>query len=702
AAMQDNLQQQITANKNKADKNEQDIAQLRQDLAQYATISYVDGLIGDKSQIPAGGLVEMITGALSRIDGLENALGTKDDPVTAETVWGKLNALKAGLDAIETELGELDTQMQELSTKVDNLIQEFDALKADVADLAEKVNAIEDKFDAITGRLDALVTGVLIQGTDNPLFGNFSLPIGVKSNMLFQWYGTNEFGEEHEFPTWSTDYSVDGRYLCDFALDKVLQPEQIMIPASGYYGLGDEDNISLGKVYLTVNPTNVNFDGKSFSLETSKGEESRLPYGFNVKPSSEELYFGYTSRAAENGFYEADVMMPKTEEAIAKTKINIEEGLISSMGAALKDPSKRTAATLLKSLYDVMSGKLPAYAVRADWNYNDLEGNSVATAVLSQYDLAVATAQPLGYNFMKDMSFNHKLPTIGHIQNYLDRIKDKLENKLNVGMQIKVNGKEVAMEKLSVAEAADGSIEISAVGLTVGGAPLTATTTTTEPAEVMDAATSAICDAIVAEVYGAAATDAQRGEVYASVTAELLVLQAQLNGVLDDVTGSVERLTDGVYDKVMAHKDRINQMFDLYNRVANKISRILKYPNDYLQVAAYYSSKDNVNILSCEPESPTQFKGEGNYITLYLSSYNGELIVPAYKKYVAITEVNGSHDGIKELNEGGDLNKVLDGTRVRVAIPTGKLKAGNTYEITYQAIDYRGWTSTRRFYIKVN
>ncbi len=704
AAMQDNLQQQITANKNKADKNEQDIAQLRSDLAQYATISYVDGLIGDKSQIPAGGLVEMITGALSRIDGLENALGTENDPVTENTVYGKLNALKAGLDAIETELGQLDTAMQALSTKVDNLLTDFNTLKTDVNDLKEKVAAIEANFDAITGRLDDQVTGVLIQGTDNPIFGNFSLPIGVKSNMLFQWYGMNEQTDEWEFPTAELAYGVEDRYLCDYALLEVLKPATVTIPAPGeYYGLGDDENISLGKVYLTVNPTNVNFTGKSFALETSKGVEGRLPYGVNVKESTDELYFGYTSRAAENGFYEGEVMMPKTEEAIALTKIDIEQDLITSMSAALKDPSKRTAATLMKSLYDVMSGKLPAYAVRADWNYNDLEGNSVATAVLSQYDLAVATARPLSYNFLKGQSFGEKMPTIGHIENYINRIKEKIEGKINVNMDVTVAGAKISLVgndnfTFAAGDAAN-TVVCTISGLQIGNNEVAAfKSEEAAPEEVMAAINKAICEKII-EVQNVT-EDSKKAEVYVAVDASLLQMQKELSAALDGVTGS---LTNGVFDKVLAHKDRINQMFDLYNKVANKINRVLKYPTDYLQVAAFYATKDDVNILSCEAESPTQFKGEGNYMNLYLSSYNGELIVPAYKKYIAITAIDDDHAGIKEANDKcADLNTVLDGSRIRVQIPAGVFVAGKKYELTYQAVDYRGWVSTRRFYIQVN
>ena len=47
----------------------------------------------------------------------------------------------------------------------------------------------------------------------------------------------------------------------------------------------------------------------------------------------------------------------------------------------------------------------------------------------------------------------------------------------------------------------------------------------------------------------------------------------------------------------------------------------------------------------------------------------------------------------------GDLNKVLDGERHIVEV-TG-LEKGYTYELFYSALDYRGVTSSRKFYIEV-
>lgn len=102
----------------------------------------------------------------------------------------------------------------------------------------------------------------------------------------------------------------------------------------------------------------------------------------------------------------------------------------------------------------------------------------------------------------------------------------------------------------------------------------------------------------------------------------------------------------------------------------------------------------------------------GNAIELILTSYNAEIAVPAYKKYIVVTNVykNGDKsvnadnnteclDVLKAANGAKFFNEVLDGQQLRVTLSASK--PGYTYEIAYQALDYHGITSTRKYYIQV-
>ncbi|MDE6444373.1 MAG: hypothetical protein K2K64_08155, partial [Muribaculaceae bacterium] len=87
-------------------------------------------------------------------------------------------------------------------------------------------------------------------------------------------------------------------------------------------------------------------------------------------------------------------------------------------------------------------------------------------------------------------------------------------------------------------------------------------------------------------------------------------------------------------------------------------------------------------------------------------SFSGELLVPAYRKIVTVSnvyqngvEVANAKTLLEKANSGDDINTVIDGDRHKVALTT--LEKGYTYEIFYSALDYRGVTSSRKYYIEV-
>ena len=101
----------------------------------------------------------------------------------------------------------------------------------------------------------------------------------------------------------------------------------------------------------------------------------------------------------------------------------------------------------------------------------------------------------------------------------------------------------------------------------------------------------------------------------------------------------------------------------------------------------------------------------GNAVRLFPTTYNAEIAVPTFKKFVAVTNVYGPNG---ETAQGGDatclslldkanaqtyMNEVIPGERL--SVPFYADQAGYTYEIVYSALDYRGVTSTRQFFIKV-
>ena len=191
----------------------------------------------------------------------------------------------------------------------------------------------------------------------------------------------------------------------------------------------------------------------------------------------------------------------------------------------------------------------------------------------------------------------------------------------------------------------------------------------------------------------------------------------QVTGLLDDINNEINGKVDNIFDDIISKTDpwfkRLNKLVDLYNKVAGKINNVLDNPNHYLQVAMFYNQADsNFGLISNKKSDPTVFTGSNGNVGLYASSYTAELVAPAFKKYVAVSNVYEKKNGkvvvaenaaseIAKANSEGNFNKVMDGNTIRYSLPVSNLKKGLIYEIVYQGLDFHGVTSTQKFYITV-
>ena len=737
------------------------------DLADYAKLDVVNGLIARVEALenrPTGStyddtelrnLYAQLNGAVStlqtdfgNLSSLLSQLQTEIDQKLGDMqgsqdalkseLEGKIDANKAAIEDLdkyvkETLQGELDNEFTQVYLQIQEakewisqvynvLSEQLDETNLKVDEISDQITAIADILNAIIGQLDHNVTGLLIQGVKSPVFGDFRLPIGVKNNILFNWYGYNDRNKSVEFPSNEAAFSATGAPNLDLAK---LNPAGKVAVAPGYYG-----DVLLGKVYVTVNPVGANHENLELSIEPSAGDP--LPLKVVLTPSDEVLYQGY-SRSVENGFYEGDVVMEANDENIKTIAVTIDEDLKTSMKNALKDPSKRTAASLLKAVYDQLSGKFPAYALRYDWTTGaipSLEDGSMdpsfslkANAVLSQYDLAVATARPLSFNFLEGVSINHKLPTISPIENLIQKLID--EGDFNIKIDpIEIEGAHIDIGQLTISTDVTmenkpsivinlGGIEVKDdAGHVIGSIPADKTITLDgengDLADVYAAIESGMHDALE-EVKTQIDNWSENLDtnVNGQLNSILDDIQGQINSMISSINGQIDEMVENIADKFQGVFDKVNKAFDIYNKIANKVNNILDDPNAYLQVTALYNMNGGYGFVSGDVTRPTTFtQAGGNAFSLYLTSYTGELIVPSYKKYVAVTGVykNGVRDNnadLTALNGGNDLNKVLDGSAIRVTVPAGNFVKGNVYEFTYQALDYRGYTSTRKFYIEV-
>ena len=94
-------------------------------------------------------------------------------------------------------------------------------------------------------------------------------------------------------------------------------------------------------------------------------------------------------------------------------------------------------------------------------------------------------------------------------------------------------------------------------------------------------------------------------------------------------------------------------------------------------------------------------------LTLVPTSYTLEMLAPAYKKFVAVTDVfdattkaalplADAKAKAATANGGNNMMKVIDSEKSCTLAG----EAGYIYEVTYSAVDYHGKIVNKRFYVQ--
>ena len=550
-------------------------------------------------------------------------------------------ASKQALRDVLTAAELMHAEAMEYTKRVENMAAEklgelennFTTLEATVAEIKTKVDEIYPKVQenrqyiiGIYDYLKKMITGITIQAVNNPIFGSVAFPWGVQSNILVGYYGESDV--DVRFPTTRTANYI---YKECALTDKDAEMLGSSVESYNKFGqsvLVEETEGNAGKVYVTINPTSVDFTGQKLPLVNSQDEESAVKLGA-LEKSDAVLRFGVT-RAADNGFYEATATF--TEDNIPT--YGVDKSMIYN---SLKDIAKdvlnhqdginvKAAASRLYNVFLELNGNLDAYGIKASWNFNDVEGNVQTNSVYSKYAIAATAIKPLSYAFMYDMqlgtSINNRLPNLPTINPNVEAIINNI----------------VDLDQL------EGQIM----------------------PEVKDA-----LELVKDQVVAGAGNYMDKAEPYIN----------KLNYWASRLNGYMERFED----------------------VANNV-------NAFLQVTMLYKGKDNqFHQLSNSKEYPTVFAGEG-LANVFATSYTGEIIAPAFKKFIGVTNVfkdgdsaqNGCTDckaALDAVNDGEYFNEVFPGSRYGVAIEN--MKKGYTYEIFYSALDYSGKISARKFYVTV-
>lgn len=234
----------------------------------------------------------------------------------------------------------------------------------------EIIDIIKEVISTTTSDVNAVyiteVTSLSADQVINPMF-SLTTPFGVETNILLTYFG-DKARRDLYFPKGSEEPIVfKGEYIIE--------------------GLGNA-----GKIYVTVNPSSVDFSGKTLKLVTTGGEEGPVELT-PLKASNENIM--YLTRG-ENAFYETFATIPA--EKLAKAYISWEPDNMEDFKEQIKElfkghaENKKEIVEMIRTIYNlVINNNVPAYRLQAAWG----EGNYT----YSKANIAAVAMKPLSYSF---------------------------------------------------------------------------------------------------------------------------------------------------------------------------------------------------------------------------------------------------------------------------------------------------------------
>lgn len=674
-------------------------------------------------------------------------------------------------DILDEKIGKGDKNLEVVKDKLNALLEAGLLTEENQKYLEQLIeNSSTNLKEYVDDMVMNLITNVQIEEVYNPAFGTINLPIGIKNGLLCNYYYQSD--HEVDFPITNTAY-VYGEQEAILALDNSgIKPEG----AIEKLGTEVQPIDRLGEIYVTINPASIPekaLEGLTITMVKTNGEQV-LGTLKAVKEDDHVKNFGYTRSRVDNGFYKFEVKVEAAD--VSSINLNLDDQLKSAAKDFVKSPSKSDLLGLAEAIYKQFNNRIPALGLRFDatidqsFTYNGApwskvpgglvlpnvtvdengnyilngntpsnseggstdvtigEGQTALRTIISPYDIAAVTYHPLSYSFNPEGYVpDRRLPQIGHIQEYVSRILDKVNFQLNLegldptkysidlsGVEFKVDptSMEISLAGLPVYDVKqDGTADKNHI-VGVLGDDAVITLGYKQPnkpnagVEYQPEALNKLIDSIVEAVNGKGKPDSFVAQIQSQV-------DSQLQKIIGDINDQLKSVNTQITDKIQSVKDQINnelngrlgdginRLIDLYNKLAQKVNTILDDPNAYMQVyAAYRDGNGDLHHFSTVATDPSIFtKGTGDAITMFLTSYNGELLAPAYKKYVAVLDKNGKP--VAAANEAPYLNKVLEGRQQKTYIPVNALTPGEVYQVVYTALDYRGNVSARSFYIKV-
>ena len=636
------------------------------------------------------------------VDNLNTELGNKVNKTDFEAVKAQVEKNKEDIKDIKANVNSIKT---ELAKKVSQ--QDFDVLNGKVSDLETayktadqelearvqaQIDSINIKLNQLFDKMMNMLTGIELQATESPITGyeNFSF-LGAEAHILGTYYGT----------------SAATANLGDCTINK----NQLLID--------EKSGENAGVVYATLNPSNVDFTGCTLKVVDSQGNEA--PFTATVVKSNRVLKYGI-SRAGNSNLYAVKINLNKENLDAAKTWTSSDAAALKDVAKNVLDKLRQPSTTRLNigdaatTIAKTFNNRLTAYALQAEQKYFDANKVEQTRTITSKLSLAATAIKPISYNFLADNQTlkNLDLPSFPTLQSKINFNDYKFNWTPIEGMgTVKTSVTLKGMPDLdNIKVTINGEVKAPEVNVdkaTIKFGQTTLHGTVDENGKVTvnlgDLEKNTTADVKVSidnikinpnDVKVTLDTSAKKDMTY-----DVEIPMDEFNKIIDNINSQVGNMignVNGIVDKVQNYAEIIDGRYIAgINKFIQKFENLLRKSNSLLQPAMFYvTSNGSWNQLAREKEGASYLKLQGGKAsTVFVaSSYSGEILAPAYKKYVHVTDApKGAHV------TGANLDKVIDGNLHKIGFEADK---EGTYEITYEAVDYSGVKAAKKkFYVKV-
>ncbi len=570
--------------------------------------------------------------------------------------------------AVVTKLNTAADDIATLQSKINDPEKGIDALNDSVASINKKLNQIKGEISSIIETLENLVTSVTVNATANSIISNSKLFPGINMQFVGAAYGEPDV-KKGTFP----------KDFVDADLVKISEGKEYKWTEDDFIN-SSEKEFNAGKIYFTLNPSNITPSKVKLALVNS--EQTELFKIGEASKCKETLNWGLTRGVKDANYpavvYEAPVTYDATTfkaielknvidiKAIAKNVKNI---INEAKGAAkdvnrsnYEDVTKATGKAVLKeaaqavaNLVNINMPYMPAVALKATW------ADTVGTrSVLSDYSIAATAYKPMSFKEFDGVDLSGYSIDFAKVDNAVLRVVKKIESELNKFDLTKLNFKKITFDttgKFAVNETVNLYYKNAVGGTTI--------------------------------YFGADTKDdswTKAGEF--AVTANFA----------NDVKEMIKAVNAGVpFDEinniVAQLQNTINRVNDTAERAAKFEARVTNYLEYMIQRVLNNANRALEPILLVDGSNGMQ-RATGNYEagkhTFAPTTVTYELVAPAFQKYIAVCGADGKARWGKVIAKGEAGFHKID----------VDLQAGDT-KIVYAALDFKGNTVTKVYNITV-